>query len=84
MAFAAESISHGFSRSDFHATGDDDNFSASESNVPSFPSVHSRLSAATPSVQSTVKVEGRKEIAVDRFKVSSLSVCRVIVWNNVR
>lgn len=53
-------------------SADDDECSASESNIPSFSSVHSRLSAPVPSLQSTVKVEGRKENAIDRFKVCPL------------
>lgn len=72
MAFAVELNSHNFSKPEFRASADDDECSASESTIPSFTSVHSRLSAPVPSLQSTVKVEGRKENAIDRFKVDNL------------
>lgn len=41
-----------------------------ETNIPSYNSnISSRPPGTGPSLQSTVKVEGRKENSVDRFKV---------------
>lgn len=59
------------SRSDYsRASAErDEEYSDEESNVHTHNTVSTRPPGSGPSIQSTVKVEGRKENAVDRYKV---------------
>lgn len=54
-----------------------------ETNIPSYSSsISSRPAGSGPSLQSTVKVEGRKENSVDRFKVCPLLLRVFYTYNH--
>lgn len=60
------------SKMDYQSHNDDAGSNESDSNNRSFPSSSNlRTGAAVPAVQSTVKVEGRKENTIDRYKVGN-------------